>query len=226
MKKFIKTLSNNLRWILGILSFFVVIGIILAILKFFGSSPKFTKELPNVVDLVTEITLLVAFISSLAAIAIVCVVYSQIRPIKKTMKMEFIRHLDEKWLSPEITKVRTELWGMYWKELEDVRVKKDAQMTVQKDVQNLYVEAKRNPLGVTEKGSSENNAEKFFRYLNFVDLMGTIYIYKENSVLKEQDINRLFAGRIQEYLEFYTKYFEGLPKGEKTSLTLLVFLMT
>ncbi|HBN23292.1 MAG TPA: hypothetical protein DD412_08670 [Holosporales bacterium] len=176
--------------------------------------------------LLNDIEITLAVIASMAAIAIAYIAYSQVNPIRKTLKMEFIRHLDEQWISPEITKVRCELWEVYWMELKKENNKDLATHKVQEYVNDLYKNSIRCLPATTctdqdkqERNSNlnkeEKNIEKFFRYLNFADVMGTIYIYKENQVLKDDEIKTLYAGRLKTYLEFYKLYFDLCYKDEK-----------
>lgn len=207
------TMKNYLYFLIALVIFFTA-PFILAIFKNIGIYPEFIEQLPGTKDLVDDIALSLAFLSSLAAIAIACIAWSQIRPIKKTMKMDFIRHLDEQWITPNITRVRSELWALYWEEVLKTGSEKAALKKVQQYVRDLHRNAKKNPQG--ENGSTkEINIEKLFRYLNFIDLMGTINIYKQNSVLDIKEIETLYAGRLKQYLRFYDMYFEEISYENK-----------
>lgn len=166
--------------------------------------PDFLQDSYKANVLVNDIEITLAFIASMASIAIAYIAYSQVRPIKKTLKMEFIRHLDEQWISKEITEVRCELWAVYWAELKKTNNESDSVKKAQKYVEGLHITAENDP--------SKNNMKKLFRHLNFMDVMGTIYIYKNSGVLEEKDIKTLYAGRLKRYLDFYKIYFENRCK--------------
>lgn len=194
----------------SLLAFFILILIsffllwLVSIFQQLGPFPDFLKIKDEGTNSVNEIDAVLAFIASVATVALAYIAYSQVSPIKNTLKMEFIRHLDEQWISKEITAVRCELWEIYWKELKKTNNEKHSVITVQKYVENLHTTA--------ENDSSKENMEKLFQYLNFMDVMGTIYIYKNSGVLEEKDIKTLYAGRLKRYLDFYKIYFENRCK--------------
>jgi len=200
-----KIMCVTLLVTLGLPLVFFILSLIIFFYLEIGVFPEFLQSATDKGrDLINEIELSIAFIASMAAIAIAYITYSQLPPIRETLKMEFIRHLDEQWISPEITRVRCELWAVYWKELKKTNNESASVIIVQKYVEGLHTTAKNNP--------SKENMEKLFRYLNFVDVMGTIYIYKKKGVLKKEDLKGIYSGKLKRYLDFYKIYFENRCK--------------
>ena len=127
--------------------------------------------------------------------------------------------------------MRCELWGVYWIELEnaknntpqkgkgklsDEELEQEALKKVQEYIEGLHT--------VSKSASSEKNIKKLFRHLNFIDVIGTLYIYKKNGVLQKEEIKTLYAGRLKTYLEFYKTYFENRYQ-EKTKPNAMLLLM-
>jgi len=198
------------------------------------STPSAYKE-----NLINEIEVSLAFLASIATIAIAIGAYTQLRALKQssknsatTLQMDFVRHLDQQWCSKETTETRYELWTEYRKAIKrkddcwpDICEKACKQEVGIKAVQNYVVQ-------IDEKGKSEptiKHNKELFEHLNFLELMGSIYLYKKQEIIDDEMLKNLFAGRLHTYLKFYEKYLKShysdkLDDKQPYALKLLEYL--
>lgn len=115
---------------------------------------------------------------------------------------QFLLHIDERWCSEEMTEVRSELWRKYREERNKQNKKEKAIEMVGKYVVSVEEKCKKKP--------NKKNMKHFFRHLNFIELLGTIYFFKKRKLIeKEEDFFReLFGGELHMYLKFYESYLK------------------
>ena len=234
MKNSCSIASSCCKSLLGFLILIIASLFLLCLVSIFQQLRPF----PDVLNIksegtnsVNEVDAALAFIASIATVALAYIAYYQVSPIKNTLKMEFIRHLDEQWISKEITEVRCELWEIYWNELKKTHGHKELAIDkVKTYVNDLYINSIKEPSTSIKynkndkEGDQEKNIERFFRYLNFMDVMGTIYIYKNSGVLEEKDIKILYAGRLKRYLDFYQTYFDHCYREKRPKPNAMLLL--
>lgn len=192
-----------------------------------------TTEVENETEnsAVAEYQSFLSILSLLISVAVAWVAYTQLKNIafqssaevKQSKKQadkaeaEFLIHLDKEWCSTEITNVRSELWGKYKKSQDKHRKNKFSEDQIKAlssmDVQNYIVhvdeEAVLNPEAPDEMlDGKESKIEHLFRLLNFVELLGTIYILRKKEFIDDPLLKNIFGGRLLTYLEFYQEYFK------------------
>lgn len=113
---------------------------------------------------------------------------------------EFITHIDQEWCSEKITQVRAELWGIYRDAKNRPMTHEDCLREVQRHVISVDQRAKNEP--------TEVYMEHLFRLLNFLELLGTIYILHKKKLIDDDLLVNIFGGRLKTYLEFYEGYFD------------------
>ncbi len=204
------------------------------LLKFFtrlGVFPEYLSGNLYENDFIDEINFFISFMAAIATIAIAIGAYTQLRSLKesskntgKTLQMDFVRHLDKQWCSKETTETRCELWTEYrkaikrkddcWPDICEKACKKEVGI---KAVQNHVVQ-------IDEKGESEptvENNKKLFEHLNFLELMGSIYLYRKQEIIDDEMLQNLFAGKLHTYLKFYRVYLNERPTNKPYALKLL-----
>ncbi len=217
-----KRVSKEEYRCISIMVFGILLAIVIAspyLLKFFiclGVFPEYLSQGLQKDNFVDEVQIFISFMASIATIAIAIGAYTQLRSLKessentgKTLRMDFGHHLDKQWCSKENTAVRQELWTEYRKAIKrkddcwsGVCEKACERKVGIRAVQNYVVQ-------VDEKGESEpSNNKALFEHLNFLELMGSIYLFKEEGVLDDELLQNLFAGRLHMYLKFYETYLK------------------
>lgn len=111
-------------------------NIVVDFLQLNGQSSRSNK------DIYHELLIYLTLIGTLAAIALCVIAYSQIKGIKNSMKMDFIRDLDEKWTSKEMTEIRAELFAKYWWNLKNLPRKHSSVENVHSYLESLYQNSK------------------------------------------------------------------------------------
>lgn len=178
-----------------------------------------TTEVENETEnsAVAEYQSFLSILSLLISVAVAWVAYQQFPKIAYQAEAEFLIHLDKEWCSTEITNVRSELWGKYKKSQDKHRKNKFSEDQIKAlssmDVQNYIVhvdeEAVLNPEAPDEMlDGKESKIEHLFRLLNFVELLGTIYILRKKEFIDDPLLKNIFGGRLLTYLEFYQEYFK------------------
>ena len=240
---------------------FVIIGIIIFLLyaspyileglakkeffpEYLSESTIGNGEYPSVLsgvkdNPINEIEVSLAFLASIATIAIAIGAWTQLRALKQssensatTLQMDFVRHLDQQWCSKETTEIRYELWTEYrkakkhkrgcWPDVWEKKCEKEAGIRgVQCHVMKIDTDSDSDP-------TLENN-KKLFEHLNFLELMGSIYLYKKQKIIDDEMLKNLFAGRLHTYLKFYEKYLKShysdkLDDEQPYALKLLEYL--
>jgi hypothetical protein len=225
-------------WLLGLLLLLLVMGLCAWIFNTIGydllkdskgmevihSSGKLVeKEISAVAEYEAFLSILSLFISSLVAWIVwrqSSIIAKQTEAQAKQLKTqahlaeaEFITHIDQEWCSAEMTAVRAELWGKYFK-AQKMNASEALQM---EEVQNHIIKIEEN----ARKSPTKKNMAHLFRLLNFLELLGTIYILREKAPIKDPILKEIFGGRLKKYLEFYEQYFKVHSENKTNAERLL-----
>lgn len=224
MKKKGKAESKNivlviLFWFLILFVSSIFFSLIIDFLVSTESLQNYYKNSENEESFLKELGISLTCLASIATMAIAIGAYTQLRSLKesskntgKTLRMDFVRHLDKQWCSKENTEIRCKLWKIY-REKQLSEPKKDAIEAVGKAILRDDKENERHPNHV--------NTKTLFEHLNFLELMGSIYLYKRNDIIDDGMLQKLFAGKLHTYLKFYRIYLNERPKNEPYALKLL-----
>ncbi len=159
-------------------------------------------------DIYHELLIYLTLIGTLAAIA-----YNQIRGVRNSMKMDFIRDLDEKWTSKEMTEIRSELFAKYWKGSKNLPRKPSLVKNVHSYLESLYQKSK--------EGCNVSTL-KYIQALNLLDILGTVSIAKKDKILNDGEVKKMFGGQVKQYLHFFAVY-ENRFKCQKIEDRVYVF---
>lgn len=178
-----------------------------------------TTEVENETEnsAVAEYQSFLSILSLLISVVVAWVAYKQFPKIANQAEAEFINHIDERWCSKEITTVREELWIEYRKAKNNNYGDDDlAKQEVQNYILKLDDKARQYP--------SQRNMETLFRHLNFLELLGIIYILREKEFIDDPFLTSVFGNRLKQYLEFYEKYFEHHKSSTINAKKLLLLM--
>ncbi len=189
---------------------------------------NFIKDEPNGNgSAVAEVNAFLYFLSGAGAILLALIAYKQIRPIRQTAKAKFLLRIDERWTSKEITEVRQMLWGEYRKAKKKHGKNRYLRGENFNDKQNSKIKE----LSIDTVGDhiieihKNNNLEILFKYLNFMELMGTIYKMKEDGLIEDNLLKNLFGKKLRTYILFYEKYLnDKFPDDPPPAKKLLAHL--
>ncbi len=145
-----------------------------------------------------DVSHFLSFLSLLTTVGIAIIAYSKLKPMAEKADAEFIFHIDERWCSPEITNVRCALWKVY-REGKGKNKEYDEKQAFQRVWEHIDV-------------IKTHNSEEMYRYLNFLELLGTISLFHEKGYLKEDLLEKIFGGTLKTYIRFYEGYLRKHPE--------------
>lgn len=172
---------------------------------------KITDTLKVVHDesAVAEFNAWLYFLSGAGAIILAYVAVKQLPSISKESEIQshmavaqFLLHIDKEWYSKEMTHVRRELWEVYRKARKEKKLKEKAINEVKKYIMHLEDKSKDHP--------NSKNMKALFQHLNFLELLGTIYIFKKRKLIEDEEkfFQEIFGGKLHIYLKFYREYLK------------------
>lgn len=145
------------------------------------------------------------FLSGVATAGIFFGGMRQLSQINQKNKAEFLMEIDRRWCSKEITEVRKELWREY------IAHDKDDKKVAR------YVER------IAEHSNTPGRSvDLLFRHLNFIELLGTIHTCH---YLKDEDLKKIFGGKLLLYLQFYKYYLESTDDLKNSNAAALLTKM-